>query len=116
MRSLTFVVVILIAAFSSTTAHADAAAEKKAQQLYNEGEAAYKAGNFDAALISFTAAYDTAAVSGLLFNIGQCHRQLKHHVEAADFFQRYIDAETDVPNKQEIVDLIAEEKALADKD
>src|SRR3954465_6139703 len=107
MRAL--VVVIALASFSAVAAPA---AEVKAQALFQEGEAEYQAGKFDEALGAFMAAYDTSPVAGLLFNIGQCHRQLKRHELAVEFYRRYLKEETDVPNKKEVEDLIAKGGAL----
>lgn len=91
--------------------------EEQAQALYGEGEAAYAAGQYNDALQSFIAAYELIPVAGLLFNIGQAHRKLGHHREAADFFQRYLNEESEaIPNKAEVVDLIREESRLADEE
>jgi hypothetical protein len=90
--------------------------EQKAQKLYAEGESDYKAGKYDDALAAFMAAYDTVPVAALLLNMGQCERQLKHHDRAVDYYQRYLKQADDVPNRKDVEDLIASEKALAAKD
>ncbi len=90
--------------------------EDRAQALYAEGETAYAGGNFESALASFNAAYELIPVPGLLFNIGQCHRKLGHHEEAAEFFKRYLVEETDeIGNRAEVKELAAEESKLAEE-
>ena len=86
--------------------------EAKAKAVYMDGAEAYALGHYEAALAAFSYAYALAPVSGLLFNIGQCHRQLKHHALAVEFFQRYLDEEGDVPNRAEIDELLVDERAL----
>lgn len=99
----------------SPAARAEENPEERAQALYGEGETAYAGGDYDSALASFNAAYELSAVPGLLFNIGQCHRKLGHHEEAADYFKRYLVEETDeIGNRAEVKELAAEESKLAD--
>lgn len=87
--------------------------EQQAQALFADGEAAYAAGRFDVALDAFLAAHEKVPVPALLFNIGQCHRKLGHHEQAADLLQRYLDEETDtIANRAEVEELVAEERAM----
>ena len=93
----------------SSTAYANEADEKMSQDLYETGVRAYSEGRYQNALAAFSAAYDVAQVPGLLFNIGQCHRQLGNHELAIQYYERYMKEEPDVP---EIAALLAEERAL----
>src|SRR5688500_11125361 len=110
----TVVVVCSLALFAAPAA-AQESVEEQAQALYADGEAAYAGGNYAGALESFVAAYDLIPVPGLLFNIGQCHRKLGNHEQAADFFKRYLVEETDeIGNRAEVKELAAEESKLAE--
>lgn len=110
------VVVALSLALFAPQAAAQEGVEERAQALYAEGETAYAAENYESALESFIAAYELIPVPGLLFNIGQCHRKLGHHQEAADFFKRYLIEETDeIGNRAEVKELAAEEAKLAEE-
>ncbi len=57
-----------------------------------EGRAAFEKGDYAAALAKYTRAYELKPVAGLLFNLGQCHRQLGNHEKAISFLQRYLDS------------------------
>jgi tetratricopeptide (TPR) repeat protein len=123
MRTVRTVVVALsLALFSSALmfaapVQAQEGVEERAQALYAEGEAAYAGGNYESALESFNAAYELIPVPGLLFNIGQCHRKLGHHEQAADYFKRYLVEETDeIGNRAEVKELAAEEAKLAEEE
>lgn len=113
----TVVVACSIALSAAPPARAqDAGVEEQAQALYADGEKAYANGDYESALQSFVAAYELIPVAGLLFNIGQCHRKLGHHEEAADFFKRYLVEETDeIGNRAEVKELAAEEAKLAEE-
>jgi hypothetical protein len=43
----------------------------------------------------------------LLFNIGQCHRQLGHKQEAITFFRTYLREVSDAPNRDEVKRLMS---------
>ena len=68
--------------------HADAKIEAK--ELYASGEADYNLGDFEAALSNFEKAYKLARVPAILFNIAQCHRQLKRFERAASAYRSFI--------------------------
>mgnify|MGYP001553457419 CR=1 FL=1 len=84
-----------------------------AAALADDGEAAYRAGHYDDALAALMAAYDTSKAPSLLFEIGECHRQLEHHARAVDYYARYLAAQPDAANKSDVEALIASEKKLA---
>ncbi|MGC4120765.1 MAG: tetratricopeptide repeat protein [Myxococcales bacterium] len=51
---------------------------------------AYELGKFDEAIKGYSSAYELSDVPALLFNIAQCHRQLKQYERAAFFYGRYL--------------------------
>jgi tetratricopeptide (TPR) repeat protein len=113
----TVVVALTLASFAAPALAQEEGVEERAQALYAEGETAYSGGDYESALASFNAAYELIAVPGLLFNIGQCHRKLGHHIKAADYFQRYLVEETDeIGNRAEVKELLVEENKLAEEE
>ncbi|MDP2343336.1 MAG: tetratricopeptide repeat protein [Deltaproteobacteria bacterium] len=103
---------LLLAFLTSSPILAAEADEAMSQDLYESGVRAYAEGRYQHALAAFAAAYDVAQVPGLLFNIGQCHRQLGNHEQAIEYYERYMKEEPDVP---EIAALLAEERELLAK-
>jgi tetratricopeptide (TPR) repeat protein len=108
---------VLLALAPSLGAHAAQPAKEPAGPSplalahYEEGSKAYDEGRYAEALDSFTAAYDLSPLPGLLFNIGQCHRQLKQHEKSVEYFERYLKEETDPQNRPEVEEMLAEERA-----
>jgi tetratricopeptide (TPR) repeat protein len=73
----------------------------------------YKLGRFDEALEAYSRAYEIFNAPALLFNIGQCHKNLKNYERAIFFFEGYLREETKVDaQKRRLADeLIAESRA-----
>jgi len=72
----------------------------------------YKVGRFEEALAEYTRAYERAPLPDILFNIGQCHRNLKNYDRAIFFFESYLRDTTDATQRPRVEKLIAElEKA-----
>jgi len=74
-------------------------------------EVQYKLGRFDEALEGYSRAYELVNAPGLLFNIGQCHRNLKSYERAIFFFQEYLREETRPERRTLANELIAEARA-----
>lgn len=86
------------------------AAKARAAQLTERGERLYLAENFEAALANYQEAYLTVPAPELLFNLGQCHRQLDHHSEAAFFFRTYLRQRPNVAHRQTVEELVLESR------
>lgn len=73
----------------------------------------YKLGRFDQALEAYSRAYEMFSAPALLFNIGQCHRNLKNYERALFFFEGYLREETkaDAQKRTLAQQLIAEARA-----
>jgi hypothetical protein len=97
----------------SLWAAADDAATVEARALHAQGKAAYDADRFQEALTLFEGAFQRRPLPGFLFNIGQCLRKLGRHGEAARAFERYLEAQPDASNREDVEALIAEERAAA---
>src|SRR5688500_535179 len=63
----------------------------EARQRYKKGLDLYEDGAFDAALIEFQRAYDTAPSYKILYNIGLVHLQLNDYAGALRSFKKYLD-------------------------
>src|SRR5438445_6785502 len=64
--------------------------EAKARSASESARKAYDLGHFEDALRGYSEAYDLAPRPELLFNVGQCHRQLGHFEQAAFFYRRFL--------------------------
>ncbi len=76
---------------------------------------AYKLGRFAEALTEYTQAYEVFPAPPLLFNIGQCHRNLKEFERARFFFEGYLRENPQAANRALVEELIAESKAELEK-
>jgi tetratricopeptide (TPR) repeat protein len=86
--------------------------EKAARAHFDKAEKAFNLGHFDAALTSYQAAYEVLPLPAFLFNIAQCHRNLRNREQAVFFYQRYLSLAPDAPNRPVVEELIAEQKRL----
>jgi tetratricopeptide (TPR) repeat protein len=112
MRAL--VSALLLALATARPAAADSpfarAAVEQGRQLAQQASRHYKDGRFTQALDTYRRAYDVAPVPELLFNIGQCHFQLKSYEWAIFFYQGYIADRPNAANRQLVESLIAESR------
>jgi len=112
---------LLVAALLSATAQAapkrpapayDQKQEKAARAHFDKAEKAFNLGHFDDALAGYQAAYEALPLPAFLFNIAQCHRNLRNREQAVFFYQRYLSLAPDAPNHTVVEELIAEQKRL----
>lgn len=61
-----------------------------AKKFFQEAEASYKSGDFEAALAAYERAYLLTKEPLLLYNQAQCYRQLKRSKEAIDAYRRFL--------------------------
>ncbi len=61
-----------------------------ARKHFGQGLKLYKDGDFDAALVQFERAYAIKTNFKVLYNIAQCHFELRQYVEARDALSRYL--------------------------
>lgn len=71
----------------------------EARASYREGETQYKLGRFEDALTAFSRAYEINPIPGFLFNIGQCHFNLKNYERAIFFYEGYLRDFPTAPNR-----------------
>jgi hypothetical protein len=120
-RACLVAVLVGSARFSEATAFAQTppvgakskADEGEARARYEKGQALYKEGAFEAALVELQRAYELAPSYKILYNIAQVHRQLNDFAGSLKAFERYL-AEGDKgiapKRKQEVDKEIAELK------
>ncbi len=104
MRSWVGAVVVSIGLLITSTVAADAKSEARA--AYQEGSRLYDLADFAGALAGFRKAYMLFEEPTILFNIAQCHRQLKNTEEAIRFYKTYLRKVSTAPNAVEVEALI----------
>jgi tetratricopeptide (TPR) repeat protein len=100
---------LIVLALTLGVAHADPSpADMKAARVHVEtADREYKLGRFEQALAEYSAAYELYPVPALLFNIGQCHRYLRHFEQALFFYRGFLrDAPPNAPNRATVEDLL----------
>jgi tetratricopeptide (TPR) repeat protein len=96
---------------------ADPAVEAEAKKYFEAGQTNYKLGRFEEALVDYQRAYELIPYADLLFNMGQCERNLKRYDRALFFFKGYVKDTPREEDKQRVRLLITqleEEKARAE--
>ena len=82
---------ILLAILAQTSPlTADPQAKAQAQTLLGQGTKLYEQGDVTDALEKFQAAYAAYPSPKLMFNIGQCNRDLSRPVEAVEAFEKFL--------------------------
>lgn len=96
-------------------ARSDARAQAKIQ--VKKGQLDYKLARFEEALQDYTHAYELFPVPALLFNLGQCHRNLKNYERAIFFFEGFLREQAKISQDQRTLTeaLIAECQAALDR-
>ena len=93
MFATSLVLLAIVAQTSPLTA--DPQAKAQAQTLLGQGTKLYEQGDVAGALEKFNAAYAAYASPKLMFNIGQCNRDLSRPVEALEAFEKFLASAAD---------------------
>jgi tetratricopeptide (TPR) repeat protein len=104
-----FITLVLILACAAV-ARADTV---KARELYQRATRAYNLQKFDQALTLFQQAYEEKDDPAILFNIGQCQRQLDQFDAAARSYRAYLTQAPQAPNRADVEARIGEMERLA---
>ncbi|QSQ20609.1 tetratricopeptide repeat protein [Pyxidicoccus parkwayensis] len=83
----------------------------EARVLFDYAQREYDLGNFNDALSGYSEAYRLLPEPALLFNIGQCHRQLGQYERAAFFYRRYLALDPESPDAPLVNQLIQQMEA-----
>ncbi len=84
------------------------AQQREAERLVHASIGDYDLGAFERALQEAEEAYRLDQLPQILFNIGQCHRALKHWEKAGFFFRRYLEKLPHAANRIAVEDLITQ--------
>lgn len=88
-----------------------AEARRRAAQFTAEAQSAYHDNDFERASVGYQRAYAAVPAPELLFNLGQCQRQLGRPARAVGYFEAYLNAKPNTPHRATVQQLIAEAKA-----
>lgn len=115
-------VAVLLAANLGSVAHADrrggAARDKRertddpglraAKRHFQRGEKLYALAKFSEALDEYQEAFDAKQIPELLFNIGQCYRNLGDYKSAIFSYRKYLKLAPEAANRERVEQLIRE--------
>jgi len=87
-------------AISDTDAHVAAAAAL--------GERLFKLGRYDEAVAEYRRAYELRADPRLLYHIAECYRELGAKQQSLFYYERYLAAAPEAPERDEVLDKITE--------
>lgn len=98
------------AATPTTQPATPANAKAQAIEHFQRGKVAFDLGHFEEALRQYETAYRLLPAPKMLFNIGQCHRNLNHYEQALFAFRRYRRELPGAPNVASVDKLLVELK------
>jgi tetratricopeptide (TPR) repeat protein len=105
-------VIALLCTSLASRAHADG--KDAARPHVAAADTAYKLGSFEAALAEYSKAYELFPAPAILFNLAQCHMNLKHWDLAIFFYEGYLRARPDAKNRALVEDRLREAHAALD--
>lgn len=88
----------------------------QAKAEFEKAQLHYRLGRFEEALQSYSRAYELFRAPALLFNIGQCHKNLQHHERAIFFFEGYLREEANAEKRALAQELIAASRAQLERE
>lgn len=100
---------------STRTAAADSAATRTAKRHFERGEKLYALAKFSDALDEYQKAFDARPIPELLFNIGQCYRNLGDYESAIFSYRKYLTLAPEAENRPQVEQLIADLQAKIDQ-
>jgi tetratricopeptide (TPR) repeat protein len=86
--------------------------DAEARRLFESAEIHFRLQDFSTALDEYKAAYQLSTRPGLLFNIGQCYKQLKRYDEALKSYQAFLAASPNSALRPEVELLLIETERL----
>ncbi len=106
------IAVVLCSPVAEAQEEAQAASTREeARAHFNQAQTHYNLGRFERALEEYARAYELYPAPALLFNMGQCHRQLGNHERAVFFFRGYLRETEDEAGRAEVEELVVESEA-----
>jgi tetratricopeptide (TPR) repeat protein len=107
------VIVVIVTLAIAGSARADN--KDQARVHVQAADIDYKLGKFDEALAEYSKAFELFPAPPLLFNLAQCHRNLKNFERAIFFFEGYLRESPNAPNRALVEDLLKESRAALDQ-
>jgi tetratricopeptide (TPR) repeat protein len=98
------------------SARGDAGGLQEAKELTNRATIEYDVGKFQQALDLYSKAYEQYPIPVLLFDIGQCHKQLKNYDRAIFFYRGYLRAEPAAKNRAAVESFITDAQKVLDQE
>jgi tetratricopeptide (TPR) repeat protein len=114
LRFLALLAPLLVAAAPASAGNSSIQALKEARKLTGEATVEYNVGRFEQALDLYTKAYERYPKPALLFDLGQCHRQLGHYERALFFLHGYLREQPTAPNRALVEKLIDDSQQQLD--
>jgi tetratricopeptide (TPR) repeat protein len=87
----------------------------KAAAHFKQGQAYFKADDFDRAIPEYQAAFDLSAEPSLIFNIALCHSRANRPAQALEAYRRYLELAPDGDIADEARDEVARLTPIVDK-
>ncbi len=100
--------VLFVTLLAARVAHAEDPSTKSAKRHFDRGQKLFNLGKFDEALDEYQQAYEAKSIPAILFNIGQCYRNLGDYASAIFSFKKYLKLEPDADNRDQVEEYIAE--------
>lgn len=97
------------------TAVAEDAATRTAKRHFDRGEKLYALTRFSEALDEYQKAFDAKQIPELLFNIGQCYRNLGDYESAIFSYRKYLTLAPEAENRPQVEQLITDLQAKIDQ-
>jgi tetratricopeptide (TPR) repeat protein len=76
--------------------------KEKAAAFYEDGVAAYEAGDFPKALAAFTESYNLSGETDLLYNLGACSEKVGDREKAIAYYALYLEEKPDAEDAAEV--------------
>ena len=100
--------VLIVTLLATRVAHAEDPSTKSAKRHFDRGQKLFNLGKFDEALDEYQQAYEAKEIPAILFNIGQCYRNLGDYDAAVFSFKKYLKLEPDAENREQVEEYITE--------
>jgi tetratricopeptide (TPR) repeat protein len=109
-----FIAMLVTVALVGTHADMALAADvniARAKKHFKQGQVHYANGEYSGALEQFEAAYSYKKLPGFLFNMGQCHMEMKHFDMALKRYNQYLRESPKARNRAKVEDLMRQATA-----
>jgi len=107
LRRIAPLVMLLVASLCASPGFA-AGKRARAKRQFAKAEKYYKVGQFEKAVEHYTRAYELAPLAPLLFNLGQCYKQLGNCERAVFYYETFLRESPDASNAPLASELLSE--------